>query len=112
MKELIKRVAKFRDERDWREFHTPKNLAISLVIEASELLEIFQWTFDEELDDIVKLKRDKIEEEIADVLVYLLLLADVLKIDLEQAFFKKMEKNEQRYPVEKARGKANKYTEL
>ena len=112
MKELIKRVAKFRDERDWRKFHTPKNLAISLVIEASELLEIFQWTFDEELYDVIRSKRDEIEEEIADVLIYLLLLADVLNIDLEKAFFKKMEKNEERYPVEKAKGRADKYSEL
>ena len=112
MKELIEKVAEFRDKRNWRKFHTPKNLAISLVIEATELLEMFQWTFDEELENVVNAKRDKIEEEIADVLIYLLLLADALNIDLEGAFFKKMEKNEKRYPVEKAKGKADKYTEL
>ena len=112
MKELIEKVAEFRDKRNWRKFHTPKNLAIALVIEATELLEMFQWTFDEELENVVNAKRDKIEEEIADVLIYLLLLADALNIDLEGAFFKKMEKNEKRYPVEKAKGKADKYTEL
>lgn len=94
MEELIKEVTKFRDERDWKKFHTPKNLAISLAIEASELLEIFQWTFDDELDKVVKLKRSEIEEELADVFIYLLLLADALKIDLKESFFKKMKKNE------------------
>ena len=92
-------MTKFRDERDWKKFHTPKNLAISLAIEASELLEIFQWTFDDELDEVVKLKRSEIEEEIADVLIYLLLLADALKIDLKESFFKKMKKNEKRYQL-------------
>ncbi len=85
---------------------------MSLVIEASELLEIFQWTFDEELDEAVKSKRNEIEDEMADVLIYLLLLADVLNIDLEKAFFRKMEKNEQRYPVEKAKGRADKYSKF
>ena len=103
MEELIKEVTKFRDERDWKKFHTPKNLAISLAIEASELLEIFQWTFDDELDEVVKLKRSEIEEELADVLIYLLLLADALKIDLKESFFKKMKKNEKRYPIERQR---------
>jgi len=104
IEDLIKAVAKFRDERDWKKFHSPKNLAISLVIEASELLEIFQWTLDNGFS-VVDLKRNEIEEEIADVFIYLLLLVDALNVDLEKAFLKKMKKNEQKYPVEKVKGK-------
>jgi NTP pyrophosphatase (non-canonical NTP hydrolase) len=105
IKELQKLIASFRDERDWRQFHTPKNLAVSISIEAAELLEHFQWS------DKCKNKKE-IAYEMADVLAYLLLLADECDIDLEKAFLEKMKINEKKYPIEKSKGKSTKYTEL
>ena len=107
--ETIRRVLKFRDDRDWRQFHTPKDLAISLTLEAAELLEVFQWSGrDLECRD----KLDRIREELADVLSYCVLMADVCGLDLDEILREKVAKNEAKYPVEKARGRADKYTEL
>ena len=107
--ETIQRVLKFRDDRDWRQFHTPKDLAISLSMEAAELLELFQWSgTDLECPD----NRDKLREELADVLSYCILMADVCGLDLDEIMNEKVTKNEAKYPVEKARGNAAKYTEL
>ena len=107
--ETIARVVKFRDERNWRQFHTPKDLAISMNLEAAELLELFQWSgTDLECRD----KQDKIREELADVLSYCILMADVCGLDLDEIMNEKISKNEAKYPVEKARGSAAKYTEL
>ena len=107
--ETIRRVLKFRDDRDWRQFHTPKDLAISLTLEAAELLEVFQWSgADLECRD----KLERIREELADVLSCCVLMADVCGLDLDEILREKVAKNEAKYPVEKARGRADKYTEL
>ena len=107
--ETIQRVLKFRDDRDWRQFHTPKDLAISMSLEAAEVLELFQWSGgDLEREE----KRDKLREELADVLSYCILMADVCGFDLDEIMNEKVSKNEAKYPVEKARGSAAKYTEL
>ena len=107
--ETIQRVLKFRDDRDWRQFHTPKDLAISLSLEAAELLELFQWSG---ADLECPVNRDKLREELADVLSYCILMADVCGLDLDEIMNEKVTKNEAKYPVEKARGNAAKYTEL
>lgn len=107
--ETIKRVLQFRDDRDWRQFHTPKDLAISMNLEAAELLELFQWS-GADLD--CGQKRDQLREELADVLSYCILLADVCGMDLDEIMNEKITKNEAKYPVEKARGNAAKYTQL
>ena len=107
--ETIQRVIRFRDDRDWKQFHTPKDLAISMSLEAAELLELFQWSgTDLECAD----KRDKLRDELADVLSYCILMADVCGLDLDEIMNEKVSKNETKYPVEKARGSAAKYTEL
>lgn len=107
--ETIQRVIRFRDERDWRQFHTPKDLAISMSLEASELLELFQWSG---TDLECTGNRDKLREELADILSYCILMADVCDLDLDEIMNEKITKNEAKYPVEKARGNAAKYTEL
>ena len=106
------RIREFRDERDWMQFHNPKNLAISLVLEATEVLEHFQWKSPEQSEAHAVEARDEIADEIADVAVYLIELADNLGIDLEQAILGKLDKNSAKYPVEKAKGNSKKYTEL
>ena len=107
--ETIHRVLRFRDDRDWRQFHTPKDLAISMSLEAAELLEIFQWSGkDVECRD----KLGRIREELADVLRYCILMADVCGLDLDEIMNAKVTRNEEKYPVEQAQGSAAKYTEL
>ena len=107
--ETIQRVLQFRDDRDWRQFHTPKDLAISLSLEAAELLEVFQWSG---TDLKCENKLSQIREELADVLSYCILMADVCGLDLDEIMNEKVAKNEQKYPVEKSKGRAAKYTEL
>ena len=107
--ETIRRVVRFRDDRDWRQFHTPKDLAISMNLEAAELLELFQWSG---ADLECAGNRDKLKEELADVLSYCILMADVCGFDLDTIMNEKISKNEAKYPVEKAYGKADKYTKL
>ena len=104
MDKLIERIIRFRDERDWKQFHTPANLAKSISIEASELLENFQWSED--------YNKDKVVEELADVMNYCLLMADALGVDIIEAMYQKIDINEQKYPVHKAKGSSKKYTEL
>ena len=107
--ETIQRVLRFRDDRDWRQFHTPKDLAISLSLEAAELLEVFQWSgTDLECRD----RLGRIREELADVLSYCVLMADVCGLDLDEILNAKVDQNAAKYPVEKARGSAAKYTKL
>ena len=108
-KETIDIVKKFRDDRNWGQFHNPKDLAISLSLEASELLEIYQWSADD-LECLDKL--DKVKEELADVLCYSILLADRYGLDLDEIVQNKMKKNAEKYPVEKATGVSTKYTDL
>jgi NTP pyrophosphatase (non-canonical NTP hydrolase) len=109
---LRAKIRKFRDERDWAQFHNPKDMAISISIEASELLEHFQWKDKDAVEKRIKEKKDGIEEEMADIYIYLLEMADNLGIDLIDAAKKKLDKNAAKYPVEKAKGSAKKYTEL
>ncbi len=107
--ETIDMILKFRDDRNWKQFHNPKDLAISLSLEASELLEVFQWSgTDLECKD----KLDKVKEELADVLNYCVLLASAYNLDIDQIMQNKVRQNEKKYPVEKAFGSSKKYTEL
>lgn len=105
-------IRKFRDERDWMPFHNPKNLAISISLEASELLEHFQWRSFEESEIHSAEAKEEIADEMADVAIYLAELADNLEIDLLAAMEAKMAKNAAKYPVEKARGSYRKYSDL
>lgn len=109
---LLDKIKKFRDERDWKQFHNHKDMAISIVLESAELLEHFQWKNNEEIEKAVKENHEEIGEEMADILVYLLELSDNLGIDIIEAAEKKMKKNEIKYPVSKAKGIAKKYDEL
>jgi NTP pyrophosphatase (non-canonical NTP hydrolase) len=109
MKKELKEILKFRNARDWKQFHSPKNLAISLALEAAEILETFQWTADNNLPTH---KKKELEMEIADVYYYLLLLAHETNVNVEEAFENKMRINKQRYPASKAKGNSKKYTEL
>ena len=102
----------FVDERDWEQFHTPKNLSMALSAEAAEVLEHFLWDAGEASPTLTEEKRNAISEELADVLIYLVRLGDVLDIDLLEAAEEKIRKNQSRYPAEKVRGKAVKYNEL
>lgn len=110
--DLQKRIRKFVDDRDWDQFHNPKDLAISLSLEAAEVLEHFQWKNEDEMADHIKNRKDDVGEEIADVLYWVLLLSNKIDLDLTDAFEKKMQKNEAKYPIEKAKGSHKKYTEL
>ncbi len=109
---LRDRLRAFAAARDWEQFHAPKNLAIALSVEAAELLEHFQWVSEEGSRAMPADKLAAIDEEVADVFLYLIRLADVLQIDLVRAAERKIERNAQKYPVDKARGTARKYTEL
>lgn len=108
-KETVNEVLKFRDDRDWKQFHDPKDLAISISLEASELLEIFQWS----RDDVYCLdKIDQIKEELADVINYCILMADACNLDLDKIITDKIKLNAAKYPVDKAKGTSTKYNEL
>ena len=109
IKELTDKVNQFRDDRNWKQFHNPKDLAVSLSLEASELLENFQWKTSEEA---VKVNLENIKDELADVLIYAMLLANDLGLDVEKIVKNKIGKNEMKYPVEKAYGVKTKYTDL
>ena len=108
-KETIDAVLKFRDDRNWKQFHNPKDLAISINLEAAELLEVFQWSGS---DIVCESKKDKIKEELADVLNYCILMADVCGLDMDEIVVEKIRENNAKYPVEKARNSAKKYDEL
>lgn len=105
LEELKSKIQKFVDERDWNQYHTPSNLAKSITIEASELLECFQWS-DNDYD------LNQVKEELADVFNYCIQLASVLNLDIRQIILDKMEKNTQKYPVDKCLGKSTKYDKL
>lgn len=110
--ELRDELRDFARAREWDRYHTPKNLAMALIVEAAELVEHFQWLTPEQSHALPERKFDKVREEVADVLIYLVELADVLGIDLAAAAREKIAKNAAKYPVEKARGNAAKYDEL
>src|SRR5437763_4796438 len=109
--DLTKLVLDFRHERDWRQFHNPKDMALSLVLESAELMELMQWRNGAELNEHLAKIQDRVGEELADVLGWILLLASDQGIDLADAFRKKIELNKTKYPIEKARGSARKYDE-
>jgi dCTP diphosphatase len=111
LEELTRLVLQFREERDWKQFHNPKDMALSLSLEAAELLELMQWRNGAELDAHLAASKQRVGEELSDVLGWILLLANDQQIDLADAFAKKIELNKRKYPIDKARGKANKYTD-
>ncbi len=111
LEELRIRIARFASERDWDQFHSPKNLSMALIVEAGELLEHFQWLKQDESFELPQDKLAAVEEELADILVYLIRIADRLGIDLLSATDRKIRANEAKYPADIVRGSARKYTE-
>ena len=109
---LAARLRSFREQREWEQFHTPLNLAISISIESGELLEQFQWIDDKSAESQIEQRQEPIAEELADVVIYAIQLADVLGISLADAIDSKIDLNESRYPLAAARGSSRKYTEL
>ena len=106
------RLRDFADTREWNQFHSPKNLSMALSVEVAEIIEHFQWLTEEQSKNLPQNKLDEVATELADTLLYLIRLADKLDIDLLAAAHNKIEINEQKYPADKARGNAKKYTEL
>lgn len=104
--DLIDALVKFRNERDWEQFHNPKDLALAISVEAGELLELFLWKKAEEAN------QDKVKEELADILAFALLMADKFGFDVKQIVLEKIARNAQKYPVDKSKGKATKYDQL
>lgn len=112
IKELTDKILAFRDEREWKQFHNPKDLAMSLLLEAAEVLEHFQWKSPQEIETYVKTNKDDIAEELADTLYWILLMSVDLDIDIKEAFLKKQQQNESKYPIDKAKGNHLKYNKL
>ena len=106
IKEIQNNLAKFAEERDWDQFHSPKNLAMALTSEVGELNELFQWLTEEQSKNV---DNDEIRQEIADIFIYILRLADKLNINIEDAVIEKMEINAKKYPIDLAKGNATKY---
>jgi NTP pyrophosphatase (non-canonical NTP hydrolase) len=112
LEEVLARLKDFREARDWEQFHDPKNLAEAISIEAGELLELFLWKTTEQSKDLTHAEISRLEEEIADILIFLAYLADAFGLDLLELAMKKVELNERKYPVDKAKGSSKKYSEL
>jgi NTP pyrophosphatase (non-canonical NTP hydrolase) len=112
IKKLTEQIKKFRDRRDWKQFHNPKDSAIALLSEATEVLDLFKWQNSKEIEVFVKEKRREIGNELSDVLYWVLLMAYDLKIDLPKSFDEKMKENDKKYPVGKVKGKHTKYNKL
>jgi len=112
IKKLTEKIKKFRDKRDWEQFHNPKDVALSLVLESAEVLEHFQWKSKKEVEQYVKENKNEIGEELADVLYWVLLMSHDLEINIVDALEKKIKKNEGKYLVEKTKGKHTKYNKL
>lgn len=110
--ELTQKIVEFRDNRDWKQFHNPKDVALSLVLEATEVLEHFQWKNGKDLDEYVQNNKEEISEEIADVLYWILLMSHDLDIDIKKSLERKLEINNKKYPVEKSKGSSKKYNKL
>ena len=109
---LLEKIRRFNDERDWAQFHSPKNLAMALSVEVAEIAEHFQWLTQDESKNVSPEKLSEIKDEIGDVMIYLFNLSDKLGIDPIEAAEKKLEANHNKYPAEKSKGSAKKYTEL
>ena len=107
---LKEKIRQFADERDWEQFHSPKNLAMALIVEAAELVEHFQWLSEEQSRSLPAEQQSEVEAELADILIYLVRIADKLDIDLNQAALKKLQSNAEKYPADQVRGLAKKYT--
>lgn len=112
LQDLTARIVAFRDERDWQQFHNAKDLALSLSLEAAEVLELYQWKTGPAIDAVATERRQDLADELADVLYYTLLMAHDQGIDLEAALLTKLQRNAEKYPVDKAKGSNKKYTEL
>lgn len=112
IKYLTNLIINFRDKRNWKQFHKPKDLSISLMLEAAEVAEHFQWKSDEEIDKHLAVEKEAIADELADVLYWVLLMSHDFNIDITSALEKKLEKNEQKYPIEKSKDQHTKYTQL
>ena len=112
IEELQQKIRTFHDEREWKQFHNPKDMATALAIEAAELQELFLWKNNQEIREVAEVKREELSDELADIAAYLFELADNLGIDLGQAMVAKLAKNALKYPVEKSKGSHAKYTEL
>lgn len=112
VKILTERIIKLRDARDWKQFHNPKDLAISLVLEAAEVMEHFQWKNKEEMEEHLKTNKEDVADELADTLYWILLMGNDFNIDVLKALDSKLKKIEEKYPVEKAKGKHTKYNKL
>lgn len=111
LEELKIKLRQFADERDWDQFHSPKNLSMALIAEAAELVEHFQWVTEEQSSNVPQQKLDEIALELADIQIYLVRLADKLHLDLMEAVGRKLELNSKKYPADKVRGSSKKYTE-
>ncbi len=111
LNKLKKEVVDFIEERDWKQFHNPKDIAMALSIETSELAELFLWVSQEKSYDIVQEKKEAISDEMADVFAYLLSLSEATGINLEKALLNKIDKNRQKYPIDKVKGSYKKYTD-
>lgn len=108
---LKKKIENFAKERDWDQFHSPKNLSMALIGEAAELIEEFQWLTEDQSHNLEEEKLQKVKDELGDIFIYLLRISGVLKIDLLEAGYEKFKKNEQKYPIGKCRGSSKKYNE-
>ena len=112
LSDITEKIVAFRDARDWKQFHTPKDMALSLALEAAEVLEVFQWKTTEDIDRDLPALRQKLGQELSDVLYWVILMAHDAGIDLSDAFAEKMRENERKYPEELAKGTNKKYSEL
>ena len=110
--ELIKKVVRFRDERDWKQFHTTKEMATALLLESSELVQEFLWKGEQEITAKMHNQPESISDELMDVLYWVLLISHDLNIDIPREFDRKLRKNRLKYPIEKAKGRSDKYSEL
>jgi len=110
--QLTKKIIDFRNKRDWKQFHNPKDLSLSLVLEAAEVMEHFQWKSKEEMEKYIKTNKADIGEELADVLYWILLMSHDLKIDVLKELEKKLKKNDLKYPINKSKGRHTKYNKL
>jgi len=112
VQDIVEEIRAFNRERDWEKYHSPKNLSMALAVEVAELQEVFLWLTEQQSRSLAPAKRLAAEEEIGDVTILLLMLADELGVDVLEAARKKLERNRMKYPVDKARGRAEKYDEL
>lgn len=112
IQKLIKKVIDFRNARNWKQFHNPKDSALSLALEAAEVMEHFQWKNEKEMRTYLKENKEAVAEELADVLYWVLLMSYDFGVDIVEVFEKKMKKNEKKYPLKKSKGKHNKYNQL